>query len=82
MSSRGFGFDMARGADGEETDKGFGNEPFGHSAPLRRERVQIPRDAQRAGFHSIAFRVKEAGAYWRLYGLSLSFEAQTEKGVR
>jgi hypothetical protein len=82
MSSRGFGFDMARGSDGEETDKGFGNEPFGHSAPLRRERVQIPRDAQRAGFHSIAFRVKEAGAYWRLYGLSLSFEAQTEKGVR
>ncbi len=60
----------------------FGSAPFGDSQPLRRERFQVPRNAQRAGFHSVVLRTKQAGAFLRLHGLSLDFNGQDIKGVR
>jgi hypothetical protein len=82
LSHPGFGFDMVRGSDGVDVNQGFGTEPFGHIEGLKRERVQIPRDAQRGGFHSLSFRTREAGAFWKLHGLTLDFEATGIKGVR
>ena len=82
LTRPGFGADLVRDAVGAMTDNGFGAEPFGHLAPLRRERVQPPLNSQRAGFHSVMLRMKEAGGFFRLHGMTLDFEAGTPKGVR
>lgn len=82
LSRPGFGFDMVRNSKGEMADAGFGNEKFGHSAPLRRERAQPPSETARGGSHSIVFRCREAGAFWKLHALSLETDGQGIKGVR
>jgi hypothetical protein len=63
-------------------DGTWGDEPWGDYNGIRPERCAIPAESQRAPFHSVRLRVREAGAKWRLHGIQLEFEAGTIKGRR
>ena len=60
----------------------FGQFQFGDYNGMREERCAVPANSQRAALHSVRFVCDEAGAYWRIHGMHLGFNAQSEKGQR
>lgn len=70
LSRRGFGSGV------------FGETPFGDGPGLLKERCAAAGPTQIGMFHSVALTVREAGAFFRLMGISLDFEVGSPKAVR
>lgn len=60
----------------------FGETPFGDPPGLLKERGQAPKGAARGDFHTLAFVVEEAGAFFRLHSFALDFEVGSQKNAR
>ena len=58
----------------------WGTKPWADYDGLRPERCQVPLESQRAPFHSVRFRIKEAGAKWRLHGIQMPVTPGSTKG--
>jgi hypothetical protein len=61
-------------------DGTWGSARWGDYDGLRPERCKVPLESQRAPFHSVRFRIREAGAKWRLHGIQMTLEQGSVKG--
>lgn len=60
----------------------WGSKPFGTPGGPRNERALVPADQQRAAYFGVRYAIQEAFSAWQLQGLTLVYEAGSERTKR